>query len=229
MPSTNTLSQLAPQVSERLQDPENIFWNLNFEIFGGLAEAISELMLIIGRPTQIFNTQIQLQPNTPWQQMPESCLAITNIRTNVSVLQKTTLHSLDYLCTSWGSNWESDRGPLVKRWAPLGLNYFIVHPAPLQPVYVNIAAITYPFTDTWPPDGTESSPFQVEFDQALQLAAAAYCRVKETGNDAAEGQALYQQFLEIGQRMSVIQDRRDSLIWTKSFGAPTAPSQVSHR
>lgn len=229
MPPTSTLAQLAPQVQDRLQDPDGIFWLKRWEVFGGLAEAISELMLIVGRPTQIFNTQIQIQPNTVWQQMPQSCLAIVGIKTNISILQKTTLHSLDYLCSSWSSSWESDRGPISKRWAPLGLNYFVVHPAPLQPVYVNISAIAYPFTDTWPPSGDETSPFTPEFDQALQLYAASYARIKEGGNDALEGQALYRQFLEIGQRMTTIQDRRDSLTWTRSFGAQTAPSQVSHR
>lgn len=227
--ATSTIAQLAPQVSERLQDPTNIFWNLNFEIYGGLAEAISELLLIIGRPTQIFNTPFSPVVNTVWQALPQNMLAITDVRSTSSRIQKTTLRSLDYLCASWTSSWESDRGPTPLRWAPVGLNMFVLHPAPLQPIQLNVTGIEYPFTDTWPPNGTETSPFHKEVNQALQLYATAYCRTKEIGNDAEVGWQLYQQFLEIAQRLSVIEDRRDSVIWTKSLGGPTAPSGVSHR
>lgn len=229
MATTSTIAQLAPQVSERLQDPTNIFWNLNFEIYGGLAEAVSELLLIIGRPTMIFNQPITLTVNTCFQQMPAGLLCITDIRSQISRLQKTTLRSLDYLCASWTSSWESDRGPMPLRWASLGLSQFIVHPAPLQPVVVNITGIAYPFDDVWPPSGAETSPFEKNLNQALEMYAAHYARVKEIGQDFQEGLALYQSFLEIAQRYSQIQDRRDSLVWTRSLGAPTSPSQVSHR
>lgn len=230
MAATSTIASLAPDVSSRLQDPTNVFWNLDFEIFGGLAEAISELLLIIGRPTVIFNQPITLVTNTCFQPMVSGLLAITDIRSQISRLQKTTLRALDYTCASWNTSWESDRADQPARWAPLGLSHFIVHPAPLQPVVVNITGIAYPMgTSTWPPSGTETSPFEKNIDQALELYAAAYCRTKEVGQDAEIGWQLYQQFLEIAQRYSQIQDRRDSVVWTKSLGAPTAPSQVSHR
>ena len=59
--------------------------------------------------------------------------------------------------------------------------------------------------------------------------SAHYARVKEVGQDMEEGLPLYQAFLQIGQRLSQIEDRRDSLVWTRSLGAPTAPSGVAHR
>lgn len=229
MATTSTIAQLAPDVQNRLQDSNGVFWNLDFEINAGLAEAISELLLIIGRPTVIFNQPIILLPNQCFQPMPPGLLCVTDIRSQISRLHKTTLRSLDYLCASWTSSWQSDRADQPQRWAPLGLNYFIVHPAPLQPIPVNITGIAYPITTTWPPDGTETSPFEKNIDQALQLYAASYARVKEVGNDFLEGMALYQQFLEIAQRYSQIQDRRDSLVWTRSIGAPTSPSQTQHR
>lgn len=229
MALTSTLAEMAPAVSERLQDPTNVFWNLSYEVYAGLAEGISELLLIIGRPTVIFNAPITLTANTCFQPMPPGLLCVTNLRSTISVLGKTTMRNLDYLCSSWSPSWQSERGPYPKRWAPLGLSQFIVHPAPIYPVVVNVTGIAYPFTDTWPPNGTDTSVFQKEFDQALQLYAASYCRVKEIGQDFQEGLALYQQFLEIGQRLSMIEDRRDSLAWTRAFGAPTTPSQVSRR
>ena len=229
MPSTSTIAQLAPQVQDRLQDPNGIFWLRNFETYAGLAEAMTELLLIVGRPTQIFNAAITIQPNTVWQALPPGLLCVTNIFLAGRRLPKTMMHSLDYLCASWSSSWESDRAVAPARWAPLGLNYFIVHPAPLQPVVATVTGIAYPILTPWPPDGTEQSPFEKNFDQALQMYSASYCRVKEIGNDAEIGMALYQQFLEIGQRLSTIEDRRDSLIWCRSIGAATAPSQVAHR
>jgi hypothetical protein len=229
MAITSTIAEMAPAVANRLEDPTNIFWNLQFEINAALAEAISELLLIIGRPTVICNQPVTLLPNTVWQPIPPGLLAITDIRTYISRLNKTSLRSLDVLCASWTSSWESDRGPMPLRWAPVGLNMFAVHPAPLYPIQVNITGISYPLTDTWPPAGTESSPFHKEINQALEMFAAAYCRVKEIGDDAEVGFTLYKQFLEIGQRLSVIEDRRDSLVWTRSLGSPTSPSQVAHR
>lgn len=229
MPLTSTLAELAPAVSARLQDPTNIFWQYQYEILAGLEEAVSELLLIVGRPTVIFNSSLELTPNTCFQPMPAGVLCLTDLRTTLSRLWKTSLYALDYTTTSWNSSWESDRAATPARWAPLGLNYFIVHPAPLEPVTVNITGIAYPFSDGWPPVGDESSPFHKEVDQALQLYAASYARLKEIGNDAMEGFSLYQAFLEIGQRLSMIEDRRDSLIWTRSIGAATSPSQVAHR
>ena len=229
MPTTSTLAQLAPAVGARLQDPSYVFWQYQYEVLAGLEEAVSELLLIIGRPTVIYNAPLQLTPNTCFQPMPAGVLCLTDLRTITTRLWKTTLHALDYTTTSWTSSWESDRAAVPARWAALGLNYFIVHPAPLQPITVNITGIAYPFLDGWPPSGEELSPFHKEIDQALQLYAASYTRMKEIGNDAMEGFSLYQAFLEIGQRLSLIEDRRDSLIWTRSIGAPTAPSQVSHR
>jgi hypothetical protein len=229
MPSTSTIAQLAPAVGQRLQDDTFVFWNRQFEAFAGLAEAITELLLIIGRPTTIFNQVVTIQPNSVWQAMPSGLLCLTDIRLAGRRLNKTTLRSLDNLCASWTSSWESDRAAAPARWAPLGLASFVVYPAPLWPIQVNVTGIAYPITTSWPPSGAEQSPFHAEVDQALQLYAAAYCRTKEVGQDAEMGWALYQQFLEIGQRLSQIEDRRDSLVWTRSLGAPTAPSQVAHR
>ena len=227
--ATSTLAAMAPQVQSRLQDPTGIFWNQQFEIFAGLAEGINELLLMVGRPTQAFNELITIASNSCFQPMPAGLLAITNINVNGSMLKKTTLRALDYTQSSWSSAWQSDRAAAPARWAPLGLNYFIVHPAPVEPIYATISGIAYPFTDTWPPVGTDVSVFHKEIDQALEMYAASYARLKEVGADAEEGFGLYKRFQQIGQRLSVIEDRRDSLVWSQSFGAPTAPSVVSKR
>jgi hypothetical protein len=227
--ATSTLAAMSPQVGDRLQDPTFIFWNEQFEVWAGLAEGINELLLMIGRPTQIFNETITIESNTVWQTMPSGVLALTNLNVNGSQLKKTTLRALDYTQSSWSSAWQSDRAPVPARWAPVGLGMFIVHPAPVQPIFAQATGIAYPFTDTWPPAGTDVSPFEKNLDQALEMYAASYARVKEIGQDFQEGLELYKRFQQIGQRYSVIQDRRDDLVWTQSFGAPTAPSQVYKR
>ena len=226
---TSTVAELARSTMDRVQDPDGIFWKRENEVYSAIVEGISELMLMIGRPLIQYNTIVTLTPNTVWQPMPSGVLAITNIQSAGSLLWKTSLHSLDYLQASWRGDWESDRATLPLRWAPLGLTTFIVHPAPTQPIQVTLAGVTYPVTSTWPFDGTQTSPWHKEVDDALEMYAASYLRIKDLGDDMLEGQQIYKAFQTIGQRLSMIEDRKDDLVWSASFGARTAPSQVSKR
>lgn len=227
--TTSTIASLAADVAARLQDPGFVQWNQQFEVYAAVAEAVNELLLILGRPTQIVDQPVAIQPNTVWQPMPAGMLAITDIRTNFARLNKTSLHSLDYIQGSWSSSWESDRAAYPLRWAPVGLSMFVVHPAPIQPIYVNVAGVAYPFVDTWPPTGAEQTGFQQNLDQALEMYAAAYCRIKEIGNDHLEGQLLYQRFLDIARRATGIEERKDDLVFTMGVGAPTAVTQKTKR
>lgn len=229
MATTSTISSLAPDVQNRVQDPGGVFWNLQFEINAALAEAVNELLLILGRPTQFFDQVVTLQANTCFQPMPPGVLAITNIRGTLSQMWKTTLRTLDYMQGSWNSSWASDRAAQPARWAPLGLSQFIVHPAPLQPISVNITGVAYPFTGTWPPTGAETVPFQKNLDQALEMYAASYLRIKDIGQDFQEGQLLYQRFMDIARRATTLEDRRDDLVFSYAAGAPTAITQNTKR
>lgn len=225
----STIAQLAVDVGNRLQDPTFTFWRQNYEAYSAIAEAIDDLMLIVGRPTIQFNTIITLTPNTVWQPMPANMIAITNLRGSGYSLWKTTLHAMDYLQASWGPDWESDIADVPARWGSLGLTYFFVHPAPSTAIQVSVSGVTNPITTAWPPTGAETSPFNNEFNVALQLYATAYCRLKELSDDALEGDVLYQQYIELAARMTQIADRRDPLIFSRSFGTPTAPSMVTLR
>jgi len=226
---TSTVADLSQQALDRVQDPTGIFWSRQNEAFSAVVEAISELMLMIGRPMIQNSLTVQLLPNTVWQPMPPGMLSIAQIRCAGSQMWKTSLHALDYLQASWSSAWESDRAAQPNRWAPLVLTTFIVHPAPVQPITVVMAGITYPVIATWPYSGAQTSPWHKEIDDALEMYAASYLRIKDMGDDMMEGQALYRQFQQIGQRLSMIEDRRDSLVWSRTMGSPTAPSQVSKR
>lgn len=220
---SQSVATLGANVAARLQDPTAIFWNLQNEIYGGIEEALNDLMLLVGRPTIQYETLVTLTPNTVWQPMPANMLAITNIRANTN-LWKTSLHAMDYVQANWGSSWEEDRATVPQRFFPLGLTYFGVHPAPLAEVQVVVAGVSNPFTTPWPPTGAELSPFHDEFNQALELYATAYCRLKEIGDDALEGNALMAQYMQIAQRLTSIEDRYDSVIFSQALGTPTAAS-----
>lgn len=225
-----TLNQLSIDVGTRLQDPSFIFWNQQFEVYAALAEAINDLMLLVGRPTIQYRTPVSLIPHSVWQPMPPNILAITNIRSSSYSLWKTSLRSMDYLQASWGPDWTSDVDPQgPQRWGPLGLTYFFVHPAPTIATTVLVSGVTMPITTAYPFTGNETSPFHDEINVALELYATAYLRVKELGDDAQEGDALYSQYLAMAQRATQIEDRRDPIIFSKAFGSSTAPSMVTLR
>lgn len=224
-----TISELQANLADRLQDPAGTFWLQTYEQFSAIAEGINDLLLLIGRPTQLINIPVTLTPNICWQSIPPNMLAITTIRSSTSMLWKTSLYAMDYLQSSWGSDWEGDVAMVPQRWAPLGLTYFLVHPAPSTPIIVQMTGIANPILTPWPPTGSEVSPFHQEFNVALQMYAAAYCKLKTVGDDSLEGDILFQEYLDIAQRLSQIADRRDPLIFSKSFGTPSAPSVVTLR
>jgi hypothetical protein len=229
-PTPTTISVLAQNVLARVQDPSAIFWDLHLEVYPALVEAINDLMLIIGRPTTIYQTTIQLNPLICWQPMPENMLALTNVRTNFANLWKTSLHSMDLTQASWTSSWETDVAPAPQRWFPVGFSYWGVHPAPEQTMTVIVTGVGYPVPNAvFPPTGNETSPFSDEFFQALELYAAAYLRIKDGGDDMLEGQELYQQYLQIAQRLSKLEDRKDSLVYSAAFGVRNALSKVTLR
>src|SRR5271165_3585654 len=226
---TSTIAEIAQVALERVQDPTGIFWQTSLEAYSAVAEAISELFLIVGRPTQQVSTLVTLIPNIVWQPMPQNLLTVTNIQSAGAWLKRTSLRAMDYTQASWGSDWESDRAATPKRWAPVGLRMFAVHPAPLTPVQITVTGLQYPVIGTYPLSGTQASPFHAEFDDALNMYAAAYLRLKTMGDDALEGQRLYREFLQIAQRMTTIADRRDSLVWSSTFGAQTTPGVNGRR
>jgi hypothetical protein len=227
--ATTTVAQLGTDTSARLQDPEFIFWQQTYEVWGGIAEALNEMMLMVARPTIQFSTLLTLTPNTVWQQLPSNMIAITDMRTNNYRLWKTSLYTMDKLLASWSSDWTCDRADQPQRWGPLGMTKFFVHPAPIQPIQVIVAGVCNPISELYPPTGSEQSPFHSEFDEALSMYSAAYCRFKDLGDDAQEGFRLYQQFLGLAQRLTVLEDRKDALTFAQMFGMPVAPSHVTAR
>lgn len=217
-----TISDLANQVQARLEEPvgPGFWWKRNTEIYSGIAEAINEAFMLIGRPTQIVSQPFTIVPNTPFQQVPKGILCLTNIQGAASEAWKVTLEDLDYLQASWGSDWEQDIGDTIQRWAAVGFSGFIVNPCVQVPQTVLITGIAYPFSETWPYTGNENVPVPDEFFAAIEEYTAAYCRFKDLGNEASESFKLLQSFYDQCARYTSIQDRRDPYIFNRATGSP---------
>ncbi len=224
------IATLSNQTCSRLEEQPGapIFWNLEFELYTALVESLNEMLLLVGRPSIQANSPFVLTPLTVWQTMPKGCLAILDIY-SAQPLWKVSLRDLDYIQSSWNSAWELDTAQFPVRWAPAGVNMFVVHPAPTTPITVTINYIQYPVTSPFPYDGTQTVPFHDEYFQAFEEYAAHYARIKETGAEFNDSIILYKQFMALAARMSQTEDRRDPLIFTQSWGIPLGVRRTSAR
>lgn len=228
---TTPISTLAANVQSRLEEPAGpgLWWSQQFEIFSAIMEAQNDLLLLVGRPTQIVNIPLTLTPNSVWQTIPKGYLAITDIQGAGSPLYKVNLWDLDFLCTSWESDWTQDVDSVARRWAPIGFNLFVVHPAPSTPQTVNVTAIQYPATDVWPYTGAETCIFEDNFFQLIEEYAAFYARIKEMGGEFSEGMKLFDQYMLGAKRLTQISDLRDPLLFTSGFGAAQNVNPTTRR
>jgi hypothetical protein len=219
---STTIATLANNVQSRIEEipgGAGQWWSRQLEIFSAIEEAQNDLLLLIGRPTNYVNIPFTLIPNQVFQTIPKGLFLVTDIQGAGSPLYKISLWDLDYLGSSWGSDWQQDVDDTAKRWAPIGFNLFVVHPACSTPQTVNITALQYPTTDVWPYSGNESCIFESNYFEALEIYSAAYCRLKELGGEAQIGFQLLDQYMGIAKRMTQIADRRDPLIFSLSYGA----------
>lgn len=219
----STISELGLRVLDRLEEkrpPDGpIFWGLSTEIYSGLVEAMNDLTILVGRPNITTNLAFTVAPNTVWQQIPSGMFLVSDIQGPSGQLRRTNLRAMDYTQASWGPDWENDTADVPKRWFPVGLTMFGVHPAPSTPINLVLSGVAYPTTSPWPYDGTQPVPFHDEFFQALELYASHYCQLKEMGAEAEEGIVLFQQYMGLAERMTTIEDRRDPLLFSRAWGA----------
>jgi hypothetical protein len=207
-----------------------VFWNLQFEVYTAIVEAMNDLLLLVGRPTQTVAAPFSLVPNSVWQTVPRGLFAITEIWGPQSQLRKCTLYDLDYNQSNWGSDWENDTDPAgPTKWCPVGLNLFIVHPAPTAPQTVLLDGIRYPVVEDFPYSGAELVPFHHEVYEHLEQYAAHILRIKEGSAEFQESLALYKNYLEGAKRLTTIEDRRDPLVFSPTFGGPTGVNSIIKR
>lgn len=225
-----TLSTLEPYLANRLEEePGNpIFWDEETEFFSSIQEAQCDLMLLVGRPDLTVSVPFTIQPNTWLQTVPKGIFAITNIQGPSSEVWKVTLEDMDYGLVS-GPDWEEDIADTVQKWWPLGLGQFGVWPSVAQEQTVLITGIASPITGIWPYSGSEDVIFHDEFFVALEKYAAAYCRLKEGGQEQEEGQKLYQEYLQNAARMTAIENRRDPFVFQGATGATVVANPTRQR
>lgn len=219
-----TVNDLVSQVQSRLEEAagpsgDGEVWSIQFEIRTAIIEAMSDLMLLIGRPTQEIIQQFTLVPNTCFQTLPTSVFLLTNVYGVGGELRCVSLHDMDYVQSSWSSTWSNDTSPTGPvRWFPIGFNLFGISPACTVPTTVTITGIRYITTDSYPYSGNETLVFHDELEAALEEYAAHYCRIKEQSAEFQQSLTLYRNYLATAKRNSIIEDRRDPVIFSPSFG-----------
>jgi len=224
------ISTLAQNVLSRLEDPSSVFWSTEFEVNAGIVEALNETILLVGRPAQTVGLQFNLTPNTPWQFVPKGVMSVTDIWGPQSRLRRGTLFDLDYSQSSWGSDWENDTDPAgPTMFVPLGFNMFVVHPATSVPQTVLLDGIAYPVTVPYPYDGSQIVPFEDHFFEMFEMYSAVYCRLKESGAELQEAMPMLQNFYKLAERMTTIQDRRDPMVFSPSFGGTIGVNALKRR
>lgn len=225
-----TISTLSPYVEERLEEVAGapVFWSEELEINSSIMEAMCDATLLVGRPDLSVNVPFTIQPNTPWQQTPKGLLCILNIQGPASEVWKVTLEDLDYALVS-DSGWEQDIGDSIIKWAPIGLNQFIVWPCVAQPQTVLMTGIQSPIQSQWPFNGSQTVPFQDPFFVSMEKYASGYCRLKESSQEFQEGVKLYEDYLQDMKRMTAIQDRIDPFLFSAATGAQVVSNPTTSR
>ena len=224
------LSDIENRVQDRLEEPHGagIFWSLQYEIRPLLVEAMSMAALITGEP-EIRQTQAtQLAANTTVFSAPANSVAILKIESaNGTPVKKETLWSLSQM----NPNWESETGPLIKYWFPLGLTQFAIYPKLTGPINVVITYVGLPIaTPAASPiafTGQESIPFQVEYLEGFEEYAASMCRLKEATQEFFDGLKQFDRFLSRTWELSKFATRKSSLRFTKVKGVDAQITEIT--
>jgi hypothetical protein len=233
IPCTTPIATLANNVLARLEEqpPTPIFWKLRTEIYDFLVEAMNDMILLLGRPTQVVSQPITLNPNSVWQNIPQGVFLISNLYGPQGEVRRTNLFAQDYVMPGRGTpTWENETAPYPYRWGSLGFNMFFVHPAPETAIQLTMTGIQYPVTQsTWPPTGAEIIPFHHELFVCAEMYATHVARLKELGAEMQEGMTLYEQYLSLMRRFTEIEDRRDPVLFSRVLGAQATVSPITKR
>lgn len=226
-----TVSDLLPQIFSRVEElPEDpIFWTEDEANFAAI-EALNDLMLLVGRPTQVVSLPFNIVPNQAFQQIPKGIFAVSDIQGAGSQVYKVTLEDFDYLQAYNTSDWTQDVGETIQQWCPIGMTMFAVHPTLSVFQTVQLTGIAYPCVETWPYDPTAITvPFNDIFLVTLEKYAAHYLRFKEATDEETESNKIYQSYLDDARRMTELQDRQDLWIFNKGTGVATVSNPISLR
>lgn len=218
----STLSQLTAQVFQRLEeDPAApVFWTVP-EVENALVEAMNEAALITGTVQVARSTPVTLPTDTNYVAMPTNAMALLRV-VGANAVQKTEIYSLDQINPGWETEGGAAATPPVQAiqyWFPVGLSFFGIYPQLTVAQQVMVTYLAYPMTEA-PASytGTETIPFQQEYQESLCQYAAHVLRLKESGQEFEQSQTVYQEFLSTMRDLSAFMARHDSLVFTRTGG-----------
>ena len=110
------INDLVPYVEERTEEVVGapVFWLQQQEYVTAVAEAIQDLLLLIGRPTQTVTQSYTLLPNQVFQPMPPGVFVITDLYSEDGRVYQLTQYDMDFSQSAWQSDWEDDVGTQIK-------------------------------------------------------------------------------------------------------------------
>jgi hypothetical protein len=203
--------------------PGPIFWNLTGEVYPAMVQAMFEAALITG-VVQVNSLAVTLAANQTYfdiqgaaSVVPKGMLAPLRLKAPYPI-RKTTLNGLDLMKPSWQQAAPTDQ---MIAWFPLGVSKFGIYPQLNAEATVVMDFISSPVNHSTPYTGTETLPFQVEFNDLLSQYGAAFLRSKEGGAEAEEGAVVYEDYLGRIKALSAFQGRLDNLVFTGAVGGRT--------
>jgi hypothetical protein len=239
-----TLNDLLEDVLGRLEElpgnnngaPLPIFWNQTYEILPELVDSMFEAALLTG-VVQAVNIPVTLQPLTTYFSLalgqgygfggfgeggygggsgiPAGAIATLRLKAPWPI-RKVSLEALDGTEPNWQNALPGNK---LRAWFPLGVSGFGIWPQMTDETVVLMDFLVSPVVAPRPYTTDIVVPFQEEFTSAFPEYAAAMLRMKELGAETEETETINAAYLEKMRRLSLYQNRLDSLVFTQSFGA----------
>lgn len=207
-------------MQDRLEEPHGagIFWNLSAEIYPALVEGMNEASILAGDP-EVRSALITLGPGNTAPgmplfvyAMPAASLLIVRLDTvGGGAIKKVFVRDLDRHYPGW----ESDSGPVIRRWFPVGMTLFGVYPTLQADQQVLMTTIGFAMPNGQPYSGSEIIPFREEYLDGFQEYAAHVCRLKEAGPDFQESIPSLQAFQDKMVQLTKFAARRGISRFTK--------------
>jgi hypothetical protein len=229
-----TIADLEVNVQRRLEEAEDdigIFWLVAPELRPLIVEAMNIATLITGDP-QVLSNSLAATLTIPSGgaflpvALPSGVVVVTRMTLpSGAPLQKVWIQDLDRNYPGW----EIVTAATPQFWFPVGLGKVGVYPTPTAPINLGYSYVTAPVTTGRPYSGTETIPFQSEFNDAFQDYAAGIARFKEAGPEFQQAFALLNRFMTQMTDMSNFAYRKGSLRFSRSTGGTAGISEVRGR
>lgn len=222
-------------VLDRLEEnrANPLFWNVPAEIRVFLIEAMNEAALIAGEP-QIRFSKSQATQNFLSLAANQTVFDLTNDVPLFGTMRMESISQQIIKTTPWDLDrffpgWESDTGPIIKHWFPIGLTRFGIHPQLTSPASVIVSGIAEPVSTARPYTGNEPVDFQEEYREAFIDYAVHVASLKEGTKEFTDSIKVYDRFLSKMEELSKFATRKGSLRFSRSMGVPATVTPVEQR